>query len=281
MLVEEKLQREFDYNNADFQFVKKRIYQLAGISLSDAKQQMVYSRLARRLRLLGLQDFKDYCQLIKSDSSEEVISFINALTTNKTSFFREKHHFDYLANTILPELAVRNKQTKRVRIWSAACSSGEEPYTIAMVLDRSKMRNSGWDSKILATDLDSNVLETARQGIYDQRMLEDVDPNYRRSFFLKGGKSQSNKIKVAGKLAERITFKQLNLMEDWPIKGPFDVIFCRNVLIYFDRPTQQMLFKRFHELLADGGHLIIGHSENLGEMGQQFEVLGRTIYRKL
>ena len=281
MLVGEELQREFDYSDADFQFVKKKIYQLAGISLSDAKRQMVYSRLARRLRFLGLQRFKDYCLLIKNDDSGEVPFFINALTTNKTSFFREKHHFDYLANSILPELAVKNVRTKRVRIWSAACSSGEEPYTIAMVLDRSKITNRGWDSKILATDLDSKVVDTAQQGVYNKRLLDDVDPNYRRSFFLKNEKSQSAKIKVAQKLVELITFKQLNLIERWPIKGPFDVIFCRNVLIYFDRATQQMLFKRFYDLLADNGYLIIGHSENLGEMNRRFEVLGRTIYRKL
>ncbi len=281
MLVEEEIRREFDYSDADFQFVKKKIFKLAGISLSDAKHQMVYSRLARRLRLLGLQKFKDYCQLIKGDDSEEIGFFINALTTNKTSFFREKHHFDFLANSIIPQLVLKKAHSRRIRIWSAACSSGEEPYTIAMVLDRCKTTNSGWDTKILATDLDSNVLDTARQGIYDQRLLQDVDPGFRRDFFQKGAESQSNKIKVAKKLAEVISFKQLNLMDDWPLKGPFDVIFCRNVLIYFDRVTQQKLFKRFYDLLTEEGHLIIGHSENLGEMSQQFEILGRTIYRKL
>jgi len=281
MAVLEQPQREFNFSEADFRFIKNRIFQLAGISLSDAKHQMVYSRLTKRLRVLGLTCFKEYCSLLKSGNTDEVDFFINSLTTNKTSFFREKHHFDYLSNTIVPELLDKKKSTRRIRIWSSACSTGEEPYTLAMVLDRSKITGKGWDTKILATDLDSNVLDTARNGVYDKRLLDDVDPNFRRSFFLKGGKNHPNKIKVADKLNNLITFKQLNLMEQWPFSGPFDMIFCRNVIIYFDKATQQKLFKRFYDLLSEGGYLIIGHSENLGDMVKQFEVVGRTIYRKI
>jgi len=258
------------------------VSQHTGISLSSAKRGMVYSRLARRLRRLGLDNFSEYCKLLVSGEDQtELGMFTNSITTNLTSFFRESHHFDYLANQLLPECASLNKQTRRLRIWSAGCSSGEEPYSIAMTVLENLPESNNWDIKILATDLDTSVLEKAKQGVYPEERLSCIDNQKRRRWFKNGRGENAGLLQASPDLKALITFKQLNLMQDWPMQGPFDIIFCRNVLIYFDKPTQRVLMERYANLLADHGRLFIGHSETLYRVTERFKLLGKTIYRKV
>jgi chemotaxis protein methyltransferase CheR len=236
---------------------------------------MIYGRLARRLRILQLDSFDDYCDLL-TEGSPELTEFVNAITTNLTAFFRESHHFDFLINSAFPDLLTRRSNTKKLRVWSAGCSTGEEPYSIAMTL-KSFSGFAHWDTKILATDLDSNVLERARRGIYSADKCAGIPQSYSR--FLKRNSSTGD-IKIRDDLQQQIAFKQLNLLEAWPMKGPFDIIFCRNVVIYFDQETQKRLFSRYHQILADGGYLFIGHSENLNRVSNDFLSLGKTMYKK-
>ena len=269
--------REFSMSYQNFQQIKKIAYEITGINLSDHKQNMVYGRLARRLRALNLSSFDDYVDLLGEKDSDEIGEFTNAITTNLTSFFRESHHFDYLKHSLLPDLLQKNHARKRIRIWSAGCSSGEEPYSIALVVNSiPALRN--WDVKILATDLDTNVVAKAKAGIYPVERVASVSKEYLRA--LKHDKN-SEYVKVNDDICRLITFKQLNLLHDWPMKGPFDIIFCRNVVIYFDTVTQRKLFNRYAELLTHDGHLVIGHSENLNKVSDRFSNLGRTIYRRI
>ncbi len=272
---------EFEFSEQDFQRVRRIIGDIAGISLADGKRELVYSRLSRRLRQRGLQRFEDYCNLLEThEDTDEMGEFVNALTTNLTSFFREAHHFDYLARELLPAL-VRAGQfgSRRLRIWSAGCSTGEEPYSIAMVV-RESLPSVGWNVKILATDLDSNVLATAERGVYDASRIKDLPEARVRRWFQKGRGAQAGQVRVASALRELITFRRLNLMEDWPMRGPFDIVFCRNVVIYFDKPTQRILFDRFANALTEAGHLFVGHSESLFKVTERFAPLGKTIYQR-
>lgn len=272
-------EREFEFKRSDFEFIRDLIGDRTGIVLSDHKIDMVYGRLSRRLRQLGLQSFSDYLSRLETNE-QELIEFTNALTTNLTSFFREPHHFDYLKSTALPAL-LRNRPNKRLRIWSAGCSTGEEPYTIAMTAKETAGIHSGIDLKILATDLDSNVVDRAKSGIYSMERVNGVDKNRQQKFFRKGrGGEHAGQIKVAAELQNMITFKQLNLMHEWPMQGPFDVIFCRNVVIYFNKDTQRELFERYANLLADDGYLFVGHSESLHKVSDRFNLIGKTIYHK-
>jgi chemotaxis protein methyltransferase CheR len=267
-------------NDKDFNFVCDYIYSKSGIVLNNSKKEMVYRRFTRIIRDRHLDSFSDYCQLLKSNSKEEERYFINAITTNLTSFFREQHHFDYLAEHEIPRLI--NDKKRRFRIWCSASSTGEEPYSIAITLIESlKTHLNTIDVKVLATDIDSNVLNTGKQGIYELNRIEDIPQALKKKYFSQGMGANSTKVKVSPKLQELITFKELNLMNDWPMKGPFDVIFCRNVIIYFDKATQMQLFERYYNLLAPNGLLILGHSENLGDFQKHFENVGRTIFRKL
>jgi len=272
----------------DFKFICQYVYESAGIVLNEGKREMVYRRITRIVRDRNLDSFTAYCQILRESPEAEKSYFINAITTNLTSFFRENHHFDYLLKNELPKLLKQNpgpnrrKDDKRLRIWSSAASTGEEPYSIAITLMESmKAVLKQWDMKILATDIDSNVLATAKKGIYENKRIEDIPANYKQKYFHKGKAANANKVKVDRSLQNLITFKQLNLLHEWPIKGPFDVIFCRNVIIYFDKATQQDLFARYYEILAPGGLLILGHSENLGAYQKYFENVGRTIFRKI
>lgn len=268
--------REFFFSQQDFNAVVKMINQLAGITLSEHKTDMVYSRLARRLRALGLQNFDSYLQLVREDQAEKE-KFVNALTTNLTHFFREKHHFDYLQQKYLPEIFA--KKQYRIRFWSAGCSTGEEPYTLSMVWHSLINKPANIDFKILATDLDTNVLQACQNGIYTQEKLKPVEEKYQK-WFSKTEYCKANEMQINDKLKQNIYFKQLNLIANWPMKGPFDLIICRNVLIYFDKLTQQKLVERFYNLLSDTGCLMLGHSENLSIKKQLFTPLGHTIYRK-
>ncbi|MDU0112511.1 protein-glutamate O-methyltransferase CheR [Psychrosphaera aquimarina] len=263
----------------DFKFICEFVYEHTGIVLGASKREMVYRRLSRIIRERDFDSFTQYCQLLRTDPKGEMDYFVNSITTNLTSFFRENHHFEYLTNTELPKL-LKNKKDKKIRIWCSASSTGEEPYSIAMtVVDSMSEKLSNWDVKILATDIDSNVLTKGSEGIYPDK--DDLMPAEFKKRFFSSGTGQNNKlIKAKSSIRNLITFKQLNLLHEWPMKGPFDVIFCRNVIIYFDKETQNDLFIRFYELLTPGGLLILGHSENLGKCQQHFENIGRTIFRK-
>ena len=270
------LDREFPMTSANFAYIKKRVYGLTGINLSDHKRSMVYGRLARRLRALGMRNFDEYCRILEDDNSKELHDFVNAITTNLTAFFRENHHFEYLKSTLLPELMQRNIRTKKIRVWSAGCSTGEEPHSIAMVL-KSFASLSNWDIKVLATDLDSNVVAHGRAGVYAAERVETVPEQYGK--YVKKNKHDHSYC-VDDEVRQLITFNQLNLLNEWPMKGKFDIIFCRNVVIYFDMETQKKLFDRYAEILTPNGHIFIGHSENLNKVCNRFNTLGRTIYQR-
>ena len=264
--------KEFAFNSRDFDRVRDLIYKRAGISLADSKQEMVYSRLARRLRATGISSFSEYLDGLERNQIEsEWEAFTNALTTNLTSFFREEHHFPILAEHI-------SKKREMVNIWCSASSTGEEPYSIAMTLCEAfgTMRPQ---AHIVATDIDTNVLETASRGVYSIDRIEKLSAERIRKFFLKGKGAQEGLVRVRPELRELITFKQLNLLEDgWPLSGEFDAIFCRNVMIYFDKPTQGKILKKFVPLMKPDGLLFAGHSENFLYVSDDFKLRGKTVY---
>lgn len=273
------IQREFIMTDADFKSVSDLAYEFTGIVLGPQKRDMVYGRLARRLRDLGLTYVVDYIKIVKNDCNQEVSRFINAITTNLTSFYREEHHFDFISTTLIPELKKTNEKTKKIRAWSAGCSTGEEPYSLAITF-KENMDLQDWDLKILATDLDSQALNKGQQGIYDLERIESIKPSYKKKWFLKD-KNQPDMVKVKPEIQALTKFKRLNLLEEWPMKGPFDFIFCRNVVIYFNAETQSVLFDRYADMLKDGGYLIIGHSESLDRGCHRFRSIGKTIYQKI
>ena len=275
--------REFNFERRHFDFIAGMLYRLAGISLAPHKIEMMYSRLARRLRELNLKDFDAYCALVESEKGEPEIRFlVNALTTNLTSFFREHLHFDHLAKSALA--AVKTSQVHsgqpRLRIWSAGCSSGPEPYTIAMVLCSTIPDIRRWDARILATDIDTHMVDTARRGVYAADSAKTIPTELRDRFVKRSRDGGEPEITMAEDLRRLITFKPLNLLEPWPMKGPFDAIFCRNVLIYFDRPGRTAVIEKFASLLPEGGFLYLGHSESLYGVSGSFSQVGATIYRR-
>lgn len=272
--------REFEYTDSDFQRVCRMIYNNVGIRLTESKRDLVYSRLARRLRQLNVDSFRAYLDRVEADPDCEFTDFVNAITTNLTSFFRESHHFDALRDKVLPKLMKARDATRRLRIWSAGCSTGEEPYSLAMTVAETVSQAPGWDVRILATDLDTNVLQHARAGIYAEDRIKQLPDAVVNKWFRRGVGANEGKIKVVPELQRIITFNQLNLMESWPMRGPMDIIFCRNVVIYFDKPTQTKLFERYADILSDDGYLFIGHSETLYRVTDRFELIGQTIYRK-
>jgi chemotaxis protein methyltransferase CheR len=272
------VQEEFALHDNDFRKLAKLVMDTAGIVLGEKKRAFIHGRLGRRLRALGLADFSEYCDLLETRAGDdERLNLINAITTNHTSFFRESHHFDYLTKTILPAVANSNRGSKRLRIWSAGCSSGEEPYTIAMTLRGHQPALTGWDVKILATDLDTNVISHAADGIYDADRIESIPDPFRKRYVT----SQDGRGVMREELRDLITFANLNLLGEWPMSGPFDVIFCRNVVIYFDKQTQRRLFDRYAEILRPDGWLFIGHSESLLNVTDRFDLVGRTVYRRI
>ncbi|HXN09691.1 MAG TPA: protein-glutamate O-methyltransferase CheR [Steroidobacteraceae bacterium] len=272
---------DFALTDQEFTRIRELVREHTGIALSEAKRQLVYGRLVRRLRALRLPGFADYILLLERADPVELEEFTNAITTNLTAFFREPHHFDYLAGQALPAIAARGAGDRRVRIWSCACSTGEEPYSIAIVLREQRDLLAGYDARILATDLDSNVLATGAAGVYPAERLQAMTPARASSFFRAGMGSQASLVHVDPALRELITFKQLNLMHEWPMRGPFDVIFCRNVVIYFDKTTQRTLFERMARLQRPGDLLFLGHSESLYRVTERYELLGHTMYRRV
>ena len=277
MAVQEK-QREFKFTVDDFNFLRKMSNEHSGIQVPDERFDMFYSRLSKRVRKLGLGNFKDYCDYLTLNTEDEFTVFINAITTNLTAFFRESHHFDYLRDAVIPELLLGNKQAREIKAWSAGCSTGEEPYSLAMTLRENVPAD--WHIKILATDLDTNVLQTARAGVYVEESVRGLTESRLKRWFMRGQAAQAGHIKVRPELQQIICFKPLNLMKEWPMKGDFDFIFCRNVLIYFDRETKITLTGRYADMLASKAWLFIGHSESLNKLSADFELVTCTTYRK-
>lgn len=273
--------REFDFGADHFNALRQLVHTHTGISLSDAKEELVYSRLARRLRRLRMTNFDDYLRFLEEQPDDEMGNFVNAVTTNLTSFFREKHHFEHLSGKLLPSLLESRKKERRLRIWSAGCSTGQEPYSLSMILNESIPDIKRWDIKILATDIDTDVLNKAKEGVYEKSKSDGISSSRLQRWFLTDESNGTEIIKVRPELKNLITFKQLNLLSDWPMKGPFDVLFCRNVVIYFDKDTQRILFERFANILSHDGNMYIGHSETLFKISDRFELLGKTIYRKI
>ncbi len=269
---------EFDMTDRDFNTIAELAGRHTGIVLGPHKRTMVYGRIARRIRATGLVSFQRYLAYLEQHPDQELSHFINAITTNLTSFFREPHHFHFLDQQLLPRLKLQNSASKRLRIWSAGCSIGQEAYTIAISVLRAGFPKD-WDIRILATDLDSNVLATGEQGIYPLDHIESLDVEVKRNHFrpIPDGRS----VQINADLRNMVHFKRLNLLEPWPMNGPFDLIFCRNVVIYFNKDSQRMLFDHFADYLAADGHLCIGHSENLAGVSERFQPLGQTVYRKI
>jgi chemotaxis protein methyltransferase CheR len=266
-----------DLDPADFRRIAAILLDRAGIALPDSKRQLVFSRLGKRLRHLGLADFSAYLALVEAPrGADELAEMISALTTNVTSFFREKHHFEILRETVLPPLLAAARHGARVRIWSAGCSSGEEPYSLAMTVLGIDPDAAGRNVRILATDIDPAILARARAGRYRADTAEALPADLRQRWF---EREPGGGCKVRPALAELIAFKELNLAADWPVQGPFDVIFCRNVAIYFDRAGQERVWAGFADRLAPGGLLCIGHSERLtGPAAARLRSAGITAY---
>ncbi len=263
----------------EFQFLAQFVYQHSGIVLGPHKRQLVQGRLGKRLRALRLADWQAYCEYLSAQPDAELDALVSAISTNVTAFFREAHHFDYLAGELLPECLARPKRP--IRIWSAGCSTGEEPYSIAMVLAETLQKLSeSIDARILATDLSPQALATAEGGLYRIDRLTGISEERRQRWFQRGTGALAGMVRVHPRLRKLISFRRLNLLKPWPMRGQFDVIFCRNVVIYFNKSTKQQLFQRFAACLPGGRHLFLGHSESMHGLNDDFDLIGRTIYRK-
>jgi chemotaxis protein methyltransferase CheR len=267
------LSNEFTFTDSDFAKVRTLIHRRAGIALGDQKRQMVYSRLSRRLRELGIPEFSTYLAMLESGNSEdEWQAFINSLTTNLTSFFREAHHFPVLADHV-------KKAREPVTIWCAAASTGEEPYSLAITLIEALGEQKAASARIIATDIDTAVLEKAAAGVFTLEQVERLSPERLRRFFNKGTGGNAGRVRIRPEVAQMVKFSRLNLLDpSWAVKEAVDAIFCRNVMIYFDKPTQNKILERFLPLIKQGGLLFAGHSENASLVNQSFKPLGHTVY---
>jgi chemotaxis protein methyltransferase CheR len=266
--------REFAWTDADFDRVQALIYQWAGISLHDGKHAMVYSRLSRRLRDTGYQSFKDYLGWLETHDGPEWQEFVNALTTNLTSFFREQHHFEIFASHLKTKSA-----TVAWRVWCNAASTGEEPYSIAMTALETLGLKANFT--LTASDIDSKVLASAAQGVYRMEGLKGIDADRMQRFFMRGKGLNEGMARVKPELQRLIQFISVNLIrDDWPFREPFDVVFCRNVMIYFDASTQRKVLERIHRVMVPGGLLFVGHAENFNEFRDLFVLRGKTVYER-
>jgi chemotaxis protein methyltransferase CheR len=266
--------REFLWTDADFTRVQTLIYQRAGISLHDGKHAMVYSRLSRRLRETGYTSFHDYLSWLEQHDGTEWQEFVNALTTNLTAFFREQHHFEIFANHLRA-----GAPGAPWRVWCNAASTGEEPYSIVMTALEALGSNAAF--RLVASDIDSRVLATAAQGVYRLENLKGLSPERMHRFFLRGKDSNAGLMRVKPELSRAIEFISVNLIrDDWPFREPFDVVFCRNVMIYFDASTQRRVLERIHRVLKPGGMLFVGHAENFSESRDLFSLRGKTVYER-
>ncbi|WP_208350933.1 CheR family methyltransferase [Pseudaestuariivita rosea] len=270
------------FSDAHFMKLASLAHREAGLLIPPGKKSMIHSRLSNRLRALKLADFGEYHDFVTSPKgADERKKMISALTTNVTSFFREQHHFDLLKEDVIPELVKQAKAGHPVRLWSAGCSSGPEPFSIAMSLIENIADIDRLDIRILATDIDTNMIQTAKRGFYNEREISGVDEGRKKRFLTPANMDGQSGYLMHDNLRKLIAFRELNLLSKWPMKGTFDVIFCRNVVIYFDEQTQDNLWSRFKKIMKPGGWLIVGHSERLGEgQMQDIQSAGVTTYRK-
>lgn len=272
---------EFAFTWADFRQIAEFVHGEAGIVLPESKVNLVYSRLAKRLRAIGLRSFRDYCALVESgDGIDERQALIAAMTTNVTRFFRESHHFDHLAANVFPDLAAAARRGEKIRIWSSACSSGEEPYSIALTLLNVMPDAGEHDVLILASDIDPDILARAEDGIYPATRLGDIPPSMRGRWIESDRSPSKPTFRFGDSVRRLIRFRQLNLLKEWPLKASFQIIFCRNVMIYFDQETQNAIWARFADRMDQGGHLYIGHSERIAVESLPFSLVGQTTYRR-
>ncbi len=270
--------KEFAFTQDDFDYLRNIVKKETGIISDEGKYTMYYSRLSRRLRKLKLPDFATYRRYLADNIATEGVELVNAVTTNLTSFYREGHHFDFLAKTVVADKIKHND--KELRIWSAACSTGEEAYSIAMTLRDNIKDIAQWDIKIYATDIDSNVVKTAKSGVYNLERIASLDASRVKAHMKKGSGNNAGFIKMNDSVKSLIRFNQMNLLKQWPLKEKMDVIFCRNVVIYFDKETKMKLVDRFYEQLKPHGYLIMGHSESLHGITERYTLLGKTVYQK-
>jgi len=267
----------------DFRAFADFITSKLGIKMPSGKKSMLEARLNKRLRLLGLHSYSQYRELLFSEGGQkdELPHLYDAVTTNTTHFFRESNHFDALRDNILPGLHARLGGERALRVWSAGCSTGEEPYTLAMVLDAFAQKHQKFSFDILATDISTRVLETAARAVYVMDKMEDIPQAFRKKYLLRSKDPKKRLIRIVPELRKRVSFRRLNFMEPFRLEKPRDVVFCRNVVIYFDRPTQERLFRRIAEQIVAGGYLFTGHSESLTGMDVPLQAVAPTIYRKV
>jgi len=267
----------------EFRRISDLVYEHCGINLHAGKKELVRARLAKRLREGNFRTFSEYIRHVLDDpTGREFSILVDSLSTNLTKFFREEQHFEFLRTRFLPSLleAKQRRRDFRLRAWSAGCSSGEEPYSIAITLLEKVQGRGRWDVKLLATDISTRILEKARAGVYEEQRIEPISPSLRSRYLIRRRQSRGDVYEVRPTLRDVVIFRYLNLMGDWPIRGPLDFIFCRNVMIYFDKPTQGRLIQRFYEMLASGGVLFTGHSESLTGIEHKFKYVQPTIYMK-
>jgi len=268
-------------SEAQFQKISRLVKDRCGINLHEGKKQLVQARLAKRLRELGLDGYREYVEYVTNDAGgTELTAMLDAISTNLTSFFREEEHFDYLARKAIPAAMARAGSDRRLRIWSAGCSTGEEPYSIAITVCDNIPNLSSWDARVLATDLSTKVLARAKEATYPGQRVKSVPPRQRSRHFHCVQAKPERIYRVIDPARSMVHFARLNLMGNWPMQGPFDVVFCRNVMIYFDKPTQGKLVNRFCNILSPGGTLFIGHSESLTGIDHPLRYVQPTVYEK-
>lgn len=266
----------------DLNRVCSLIHEHSGISISPDKKVMLEARLKRRMKALTLDSYGEYCKYLftSGHDDDEMIYLIDAVSTNKTDFFREKGHFEQLTNTVLPEFSSAHRNGGEIRLWSAGCSTGEEPYTLAIVLSEYARAHPGFRFRVLATDISTDVLAKAERGVFTSAAARPVPPDLWRRYFMRSRDRRSDLLRIVPELRESIEFRRLNLMEEFGIAEHMDAIFCRNVIIYFDRPTQERLFQKFASQLTPGGYMFVGHSESLNSLDVPFVPAGTALYRK-
>lgn len=261
----------------EFKKIRDLLYDICGINMPPGKEGLVKARLMKRLKALQIGSFGAYVSYVQNDQSgHELAIMVDELTTNKTNFYREMAHFDFMAQHVLPVY----QKKRKMRIWSAACSTGEEPYTISMQLHDCIPNIDQMDMRILATDISPTVLAKAQEGVYEQNRMDGLSQAHIRKYFTVAKQPSGAAYRVSDRVRSLVTFARLNLMGNWPMNGPFDVIFCRNVMIYFDKETREKLVQRFHGLLCSGGYLLVGHSESLSSLTHSFEYVQPAIYKK-
>lgn len=272
------LEREFSFTVKNFHWVREELYQYAGITLADHKRDMVYNRLVKRMRANHLSEFEDYFTLVKQND-DEYTEFVNALTTNLTSFFRENHHFQFLEAELFPKIIQAGQKT--IRGWSAGCSLGEEAYSIGMTVFQTPKMPLDMDIKILATDIDSKVLEKAASGVFGGDRLRSMDERFKKKYFRRNRSTGLDEYKLKDEIRDLVYFRHLNIIGEWPLSKPMDFIFFRNVMIYFDKETQKSILDRMADIVKPDGYLFVGHSESPFRLTDRFKLVGKTIYKRV